>query len=312
MLAVLAAQQRLDDIKISDKPAPAQLLPILNDPSKPARLRALALSLLSKDDLPSEKLIALTEEKTSAISLEAVRSLAGSDTPEVLKAFAAIANDSSRPSVVRAEAIVGLAINPKAEQTLLKQLSLDKDPIVAEEAQRALVGGGLQSRQLDPKPQATDVSQWESLLNQISGSPNLDTGRRIFFHPRLATCASCHQMDGRGVKVGPELTTIHRQAGIDTSWLLTHILNPTETIAPHYQPWQIFTKSDDAKMGFVLRKGGNAETYLGIDGQEFSVAKSQILRTQELSITLMPPGLLDPLKLTEIRDLLAYLLRSNE
>ena len=312
MLAILAAQQRLDGIKISDKPAPAQLLPILNDPSKPARLRALALSLLSKDDLPAEKLIALTRENTSKINLEAVRSLAGSENPEALKAFANIASDSSRTSRVRAEAIVGLAINPKAQQPLLKRLSLDQDPIVAEEAQRALVGGGLQTRTLEPKPQAADVSQWESLLKQVSGSPNPDTGRRIFFHPRLSTCATCHQMDGRGVRVGPELTTIHRQAGIDESWLLTHILNPAETIAPHYQPWQVFTKSGDVKMGFVLRKGGNAETYLGIDGQEFSVPKSQILHTQELSITLMPPGLLDPLKPTEIRDLLAYLLRSNE
>lgn len=312
LLAVLAAQQRLDGIKISDKPTPAQLLPIINDSSKPSRLRALALSLLSKDDLPLEKLIALTKDESSAISLEAVRSLAGSDTPDALEVFAAIAKDPGRSSLVRAEAIVGLAINPKVEQMLLQRLSSDQDPIVAEEAQRALVGGGLQTRNLEPKPQATDVSQWESLLNQVSGSPNPDTGRRIFFHPRLAICASCHQMDGRGVKVGPELTTIHRQAGIDVSWLLTHTLNPSETIAPHYQPWQIFTKNGDVKMGFVLRKGGNAETYLGIDGQEFRVEKSQILRTQELTITLMPPGLLDPLKPTEIRDLLAYLLSSNK
>ena len=312
MLSVLAAQQRLDGIKISDTPAPSQLLPILNDPSIPSRLRALALSLLSKDDLPLEELIALTQGNNSVISLEAVRSLAGSDSPEALKAFAAIASDSSRPSTVRAEAIVGLATNPEVEETLLKRLSLDQDPIVAEEAQRALVGGGLQNRGLEDKPPAADVSEWESLIDRVTGSPNQDTGRRIFFHPRLATCASCHQMDGRGVRVGPELTTIHRQSGIDESWLLTHILNPTETIAPHYQPWQILTKNGDAKMGFVLRKGGKVETYLGIDGEEFSVPKSQILRTQELSITLMPPGLLNPLKPTEIRDLLAYLLRSNE
>ena len=289
----------------------AQLLPILNDPSKPSRLRALALSLLSNDDLPAKKLIALTQDNSSVISLEAVRSLAGSNTPEALKAFTAIAGDSSRNSVIRAEAIVGLASNPKTEETLLKQLSQDKDPIIAEEAQRALVGGGLQTRKLEPKPPATDLAQWESLLNQVPSSPNLDTGRRIFFHPRLATCATCHQMDGRGVRVGPELTTIHRQAGIDTSWLLTHILNPAETIAPHYQPWQIFTKDGNAKMGFVLRKGGSAEAYLGIDGTEFSVPKTEILRTQELTITLMPPGLLDPLKTSEIRDLLAYLLRSK-
>ena len=61
-------------------------------------------------------------------------------------------------------------------------------------------------------------------------------------------------------------------------------------------------------MGFVLRKGGKRETYLGIDGNEFSIEKPEIVSSTEMDISLMPPGLLSPLQPEEIRDLLAYLL----
>jgi putative heme-binding domain-containing protein len=155
-------------------------------------------------------------------------------------------------------------------------------------------------------------SDWKVMLDKLPGKANPVTGQRLFFHPRLARCSSCHQMEGRGRRVGPDLTTIHRQAGVDATWLLTHILKPNETIAPQYLPWQVTTKDGSAKLGFVLRKGGTQEVYTGIDGNEFAIPKTQIARSEELPISLMPPGLLAPLQPSEIRDLIAYLLKSSE
>lgn len=111
--------------------------------------------------------------------------------------------------------------------------------------------------------------------------------------------------------VGPDLSTINRQTGVDAHWLLTQILDPNEVIAPQYLPWQVTTKDGTAKVGFVLRKGGVQEVYLGLDGNEFSVPKAQIVRSEELPISLMPPGLLMPLQPSEIRDLIAYLLEKR-
>jgi hypothetical protein len=64
-------------------------------------------------------------------------------------------------------------------------------------------------------------------------------------------------------------------------------------------------------MGFVLRKAGAQEVYIGIDGNEFTVPKAQITHSEELPFSIMPPGLLLPLQPTEIRDLIAYLLEKR-
>lgn len=311
MFAIMAAQQRLDGMRASDQPTPAQLRPILNDQAKPARLRALALSLMNEDDVAIDRLAIFTRDRSQEIRLEAVRNLASSDKAEAQAALAAVATDGNQSSQIRAEAILGLATNPIANKEILGQLSEDPNSIVATEALRALAAVGLKARELSPNPLASDTSQWATALDELPGKPDLDAGRRIFFHPKLATCATCHEMEGRGRRVGPDLTTINRQAGVDSEWLLTHILNPAETIAPQYQPWQIHLKDGSSKMGFVLRKGGIREAYLGFDGNEFAVRKPDIERTEELPITIMPPGLLAPLQPSEIRDLIAYLLQDK-
>jgi hypothetical protein len=64
-------------------------------------------------------------------------------------------------------------------------------------------------------------------------------------------------------------------------------------------------------MGFILGKEGKAQAYLGPDGKKFSILKEDVLKREELPISLMPPGLLHPLAAEEIRDLLAYLLKGG-
>ena len=311
MFAILAAQQRLDGTKLSDQPTSKQLVPILEDQQKPALLRALALSLISTDDIELDKLRSFALNDSTELRLEAVRSLRDFGNPKSLEILASIAKSAAQSDQIRAEAIVGLAAFPEAHQTLLESLSRDHSSFVAEEALRALSAGGLGKRSLSPKPNNQDPVQWQAMLDELPGKGNPDTGRRLFFNPRLATCSSCHQMEGRGRRVGPDLSTINRQTGIDATWLLTHILNPNETVAPHYLPWQVTTKDGSQTMGFVLRKAGAQEVYIGIDGNEFTVPKAQITHSEELPFSIMPPGLLLPLQPTEIRDLIAYLLEKR-
>ncbi|MGK0241062.1 MAG: putative heme-binding domain-containing protein [Candidatus Pelagisphaera sp.] len=311
MFAALAAQQRLDGMIPSDKPSSKQLLPILEDDAKPTSLRALALSLIPAEQLGLDQLRLLAHHKSPEICLEAIRNLQGSGKSEYHKILASIASDADQSALIRAEAIVGLAVDPQVNQGLLETLSRDKETLVAEEAQRALAAAGLVQRSLAPKPNTFDPTEWKAMLNELSGNGNADTGRRLFFHPKLGTCSSCHEMEGRGRLVGPDLSTINRQAGVDAKWLLTHILDPNEIVAPQYLPWQVTTKDGESKVGFVLRKGGAQEVYLGLDGNEYSVPKAQIVHSEELPISLMPPGLLMPLQPSEISDLITYLLEKR-
>ncbi|MDF1861224.1 MAG: hypothetical protein P1U87_13490 [Verrucomicrobiales bacterium] len=311
LFAILAAEQTLNGGKPSDRPNSRQLRAIFNDPNRSPALRALALKLLPADDIPIERLAQIALKNPPAIRLEAVRNLQAATSPKRTAALSTLASDDQQPSQIRAEAVLGLASAADKRKDLLKELSSDSDSAVAAEAERALAGAGLESRPLAEKPASLDAAEWSALLNALPGKADPETGRRIYFHPRLATCSVCHEMDGRGNRVGPDLSTIHRQSDVDEEWLLTHILNPNEAIAPQYLPWQVLKTDGSSVMGFVLRKGGTKETYLGIDGKEFSVNKPQIVSSTELDLSLMPPGLLLPLQPEEIRDLLAYLLEGR-
>jgi hypothetical protein len=63
--------------------------------------------------------------------------------------------------------------------------------------------------------------------------------------------------------------------------------------------------------GIALRRGGNAEVYLGIDGTEIRLDKRKIKDKQVSHVSLMPAGLAHTLTLPELRDLLAFLMENR-
>lgn len=119
-------------------------------------------------------------------------------------------------------------------------------------------------------------------------------------------------MNGRGVEVGPDLTTISKQADTGQAWLLEHILNPNAEVAPYFRPQSITNRDGKTQVGFILGQEGRAQAYVGPDGKKFSILKEDVLKREELPISLMPPGLLDSLSASEIRNLIAYLMDGKE
>ncbi|MFP6886840.1 MAG: hypothetical protein VB997_04730, partial [Opitutales bacterium] len=134
-------------------------------------------------------------------------------------------------------------------------------------------------------------------------------GRRIFFNRKVALCSKCHQIEERGTRVGPDLTFIGRN--ISRKRLLENILQPSKELAPHYRPWSIAMEDGVQHTGIALRRGGNAEVYLGTDGKEIRLDKRKIKEKQVSQVSLMPAGLAHTLTLPELRDLMAFLMESK-
>ena len=136
-------------------------------------------------------------------------------------------------------------------------------------------------------------------------------GERIFFGEKVGTCPRCHQIDGRGRAVGPDLSQITRrraaQGDDGRRWLLETILQPSKEMAPQYTLWTIVTTEGKTLVGLPRRKGGNSEAYLGLDGKEFSLNKDQIEFRHEAKKSIMPDDLLRALTTQEVRDLFAFL-----
>ena len=290
------------------------LLELAQDASRSPAIRALALQNVKLDHpgLRVRKLSAFADADNPEIRREAIRALALHPDANREPVLVKLAADVSIEASLRADAIAGLAAFAQENSALLETLSRDENEAISSEAERALASAGLIKRPLRPRPAQDDIAAWEELVGNVPGQSDTSIGRRLFFHPRLGICSQCHSINGRGTDLGPDLSALRDQEGIDQTWLLQHIIDPNAEVAPYFRPQTITTNEGKTFMGLVLGREGGVQTYVGPDGKKFSAKKTDIRKRNEVPISLMPPGLLHTMTASEIRDLLAYLLRGEE
>jgi putative heme-binding domain-containing protein len=313
------------------------LLERVTDDKSPAAIRAYALRLLpaSHKKLTVGMLKSLMAAGDDTLTAEVVRTLAArAGEKAAADELIAIAHDDRLPPGVRADAIAGLAANGAAATGALWPLAESEQRPVREEALRALRFASPDSAQkaklehlakefpesadlvdaiLDPGsvaagwPDPADTGAWQKRLDAVAGDSDLESGRRLFHHPVLARCATCHRHSGRGVVLGPELTTVADRD--DSHWLLESILEPHREVAPQYYPRSLKLADGSVFTGFLLRAGGRSgkEFYRDITGADRAIVKTEIVGREELRTSLMLPGLLQNLTPREARDLLAFL-----
>ena len=289
----------------------------LLDPRTPPRLRAYVLRLAvskprsnpKKGEPPAlryprgltvELLTEMLNAGDEFLELEAIRTLAGNPVParEVLRR---IAGNSNRSEMIRVEAVVGLAAQPKVNAEALQALANDSNELVREEARRALRSA---PQLIGERPAITDTAAWQARLDAVKEPVDIERGRRLFHHPRLALCSNCHRHEGRGSVVGPDLTRIDRVG--ERAWLLESILNPNAEIAPEYLPRTV-TFHDGSEFTGIRLRSSTREAMRDAAGRSVSFNRDDIAAMEELQVSFMPTGL--PLMLTdrELRDLVAFL-----
>ena len=337
-LMIAAAIDRLDGKKPRDIPAAKELAAIALDSTKKTGLRATTLRLLGTNSaaINAPQLIELAEVKEPSIRLEAIRLLGGQTDSESVEKLLAVSLNAKAFVSERLAAIAGLANVSESHTNTLIELAKNDSPLIASGALQSLSGIKLNEAQaktitavgmgsaqlseaadrvLEKKPARAsnkETAAWMKLLN-VDGDAT--AGERVFFHSKIGTCSKCHQHGGRGTAVGPSLSLIAKRLPKDKTKakqiLLETILQPSKDMAPQYTPWIIVTTDGRQLTGLPRRKGGNSEAYLGVNGKEFSVKKSEIDMHKESRTSIMPEGLLNNLTTQELRDLFAFLLSSK-
>ena len=231
-------------------------------------------------------------------------------------------------TLIVATVAVGLmAGDPKSRDTLL-QLSLDRQAALRDEALRGLIGVKLSDQQLgqlrslarrqpasaplvarlvqpnwkpQSRPQPDELDSWMKRL-RADGDPA--AGERIFFHGRAAKCFICHQVDGRGGKLGPDLSAAGR---LSPRRLVESLVTPSREIAPRYAAWSIATTDGKTFTGIFISERGEQEIYADANGKLIHIDHSDIDLRQASPKSIMPDGLVDQFTDRELRDLLAYL-----
>jgi putative heme-binding domain-containing protein len=155
-----------------------------------------------------------------------------------------------------------------------------------------------------------ELADFEEALQQPLHGRNFARGREMF---ELATCATCHNMEGRGGKVGADLSLAGNQ--FPGPRLLLQILEPSTIIKEEHR-LHYFELSDGSEYhGQIIERTDDsvtiAESLLEPD-VVVTFDRDEIVTRSPLDTSPMPTGLLVTLSHDEILDLLAYVASNGD
>ncbi len=319
-----------------ESPGDAYIAKILENPKASLGARRFALRALPPDhpSLPRRVLESLVGDEDQIIRLEAIRTIRQRAEAERWPQLREIAGDAKRTPQERCEALLGLSPGNMDDRKLLLELTGSADAEIADEALRALRGfelGANERQQItalaatltgprkelaeralsrnppkdQPKPE--DQAAW---LKLAEGEGNAQAGERIFYHLRVGGCFRCHEFEGRGYQIGPDLTNVGRT--LTRERLVQSITDPSREIAPMFTNWSILTTAGEVKTGIHVGDEVDGRIkFADPEGRVFHVHPNDIDRRQPSNQSVMPANLVENLTAQELRDLLAFLQNSK-
>jgi len=118
-------------------------------------------------------------------------------------------------------------------------------------------------------------------------------------------CAQCHQMEGKGARVGPQLDGVGVR-GVDR--LLEDVLDPNRNVDQAFRTTTLALADGRVASGLLLRQDGEIIILADAKGQEVRVPAAAVEDRKLSMLSPMPANMADQVPEADFRDLLAYLL----
>jgi putative heme-binding domain-containing protein len=117
-------------------------------------------------------------------------------------------------------------------------------------------------------------------------------------------CATCHQLEGVGYAVGPDLGSINNKSPIV---LLIAILDPNQAVDNRYLQYVAATKDGRIRNGILVSETANSITIREQEARDTVILRSELDDLRSTGKSLMPEGLEKDLTRQELADVIAYL-----
>ncbi len=285
---------------------------IVADPSAGAALRADSVSLLavtgaaSRQDLFRGLLVPHEPEAVQMAAARALGRIPGAATGEFL-----IRNWRNMTTAVRLEAADAIYRDPARLPLVLaalrggdiqawtlafrhkRNLIMHKDPAVREAARPLL------------EPAAGDraqvIAKYQQALDLKSDAAR---GKQVFEQ----ICKKCHQLDGVGAEVGPDLATMRSQP---KQALLTDILNPSQSISQGFEAFVVETTGGATLDGVMGPQTPATITLRHEEGKQDVIPRKEIRELRVTNLSAMPGDLEKQIDVQQMADLLEYLKTSR-
>ncbi len=134
---------------------------------------------------------------------------------------------------------------------------------------------------------------------------DVDQGRKLFLDEKRTKCVTCHQVEGRGGKVGPDLSRIGGK--FDRPHLIESLLEPSRQIVEGYRTSNVLTSAGQVLVGIVKDEKNDSFAIEDAEGKRTEVKRDDVELVRKNDVSLMPDGLAAALTKNEFADLIAYM-----
>jgi putative heme-binding domain-containing protein len=145
------------------------------------------------------------------------------------------------------------------------------------------------------------IADRRAAFKAMAPPSSTESGRLVF----EKNCMMCHQIDGRGAVVGPQLAGLSKR-GVDR--LVEDVLDPNRNVDPAFRYSTLILKDGRLITGLQKRAEGEQLVFADTTGKEVQVAKSEIQKRIESPASLMPANVAEIIPVDDFNNLLAYLL----
>ncbi len=281
----------------------------------PAPRRASALAALAAIDppgaIPTLGRILRDAAEPVEIREQAAGLLAGSGKPEARSSL--VEALATAPARLQTAIATGLAVNRPGAEALLGAVAAGKA------SARPLGERGVAVR-LEASGVPDLKARLESLLKDL---PPADRRVQDLIERRRATwlagggdaakgasifeknCAACHQIEGKGARVGPQLDGVGLR-GLDR--LLEDTLDPNRNVDQAFRVTTLALTDGRVAAGLLLRQDGEILVLADAQGKEVRVPASAVEDRKLSQLSPMPANLAEQIEEADFAHLMAYLL----
>lgn len=127
-----------------------------------------------------------------------------------------------------------------------------------------------------------------------------EKGRALF----IEQCSKCHQLEGQGFAVGPDLSAIGNRGA---EAILLNVLDPNREINPAYVNYTVETLDLETYSGLISGETATSITLSRASGEADTILRVNIESVESAELSLMPEGLEAAIDQQGMANLIAYL-----
>ncbi len=152
-------------------------------------------------------------------------------------------------------------------------------------------------------------SENEQLLKLIDERRSQYSASKAFADKGAAVfeknCAICHQVGGKGQKIGPQLDGIGARG---LARLVEDVLDPNRNVDPAFRAITMQMNDGRVLVGLIRRTEGETIVLADNKGKEFTVSKGDIEEQQPSTLSLMPANVGEIVSPEDFQHLMSFLL----